>query len=1762
MQFPQMQVIQPCSLLFAPNDLVQTAVSGMSQAYLSYALVVEENRLVGILTERDITKATAIGIPFATTPISELMTTPVITCTEAEATDLLMVIQMMQQHKLRHLPVLNEQSELVGIITASSIYANLKPEYLLSQQQVSQVMTTSIVQAPPDVSLQQLANLMVERQVGCVVIVMVLDAEQTAKETVEETAGTVVSAVPTVDQSAYAAAQYAILPGSPPRSSPWQMDGMGCSPSVYPTPQPIGIITERDILQFQALGLDLTAIRADSAMSTPLSMIDAQANLWEAQQRMQQLRVRRLVVSDRQYGLRGIITQTDILRVINPFTLHEVIYSLQQVAEQQNQLLQAAQQAKAALTQELVQSNQRYQSILNHLPDLICCFRQDGILTFANRAYCEYFNQPLQALVGQSILTGLPGDRGISTQHLARLTTDGNRITHRHQVINGKGELRWMESTDCAIWDDAGNLVEFQSIGRDITDQLEVEQLSRTQEARNRAILNAMPDLLLRVLRDGTCLDCILPPDRQGHTFLPVQHHIAEVLPPEAVQVRLRLIEQALETGELQVAEDQFVRQDRVICEEIRAIACGQDEVLLMVRDMTQRRQSETQFRRLSENVLGIIYRYRLAADGTEQMLYLSPRSREILETAPEQILAEVQYLWALVHPEDIADLRQKLTLSAQTLHPYQAEFRLILPGGTKWIRIFARPECHVNHDIIWDGLALDITEAKQANEALRISEAKLRSILAHSPSVMSVIDRQGTTLFINCALMGRAADTWVGRSMTAYLQPEQEDCLENALQTVFGQGRSAYFEATGIGKTDPVANYEVYIAPIHPPREDERSIEAGIVIAVDVSMRKQAETTLHKRDAQLRLALEASKIVCWETDLTTQQTTCIGRHLSHHQWHSETWQLPYSDFLQQIHPDDQNQFAQKTLEAISTGGEFEDVHRLYLPNHSMLWVLVKAKLFPDLRGQFNRLVGVSINLSDRKQAEIALQASEARFRAIFEQAAVGITQATLAGQYIQVNQWFCQLLGYSEAELLQANIADVTHPDDWSHNHRLIQQLIAGEISALSVEKRYICKDGQVRWVHISGSLVQDELHQQQYLLGVIEDVQERKQAEMQIQSQQAFLRKVIDAVSSAIFVKDPWNRFVIANQACADIYGVTVEDLIGENDLSFNTDTQQVEEFWAINRDVLSSRISRTIHTQSIPTADGKKTWYRATISPFIDTNGQARGVIGVISDITDLKHTELALRQAKEAAEAASFAKSQFLANMSHELRTPLNSILGFAQLLNRDHGLTAEQREYLNIILRSGEHLLALINDVLEMSKIDAGSIPFNVNGFDLYLLLDNLQEMLSIKAISKGLELIFERSDVPQYIQTDENKLRQVLLNLLGNAIKFTMSGQVKLQLQLAPLPPYYLSEETHRRWLARFTTDGVARSPHMMMLCCKVEDTGPGIAESEIDHLFNPFVQTEAGRRSQEGTGLGLAISHRFVELMGGNIQVHSQLGYGSCFSFQVPICPAEPTSFLDSNHAQSIVALAPNQPVFRILIAEDQLTNRKLVVELLTKLGFEVREAGDGQMAIEQWEQWSPHLILMDMRMPNLDGYEATRYIRQQERRIDIIDVDVQLNTSLIIPAEGEPRLSARLCNSTVIIALTASAFEEERTNIFMAGCNGYIPKPFKSEELLTVIASYLGIDYLYAKLTDELTAGSSAIDPLSNLIQPLQPIDLAVMPTEWRQEFQRAAAQLDVDRCGVLIQTIPTEYGQLIESLKALVNEFRFDRLVELTQPGSSSE
>ena len=473
------------------------------------------------------------------------------------------------------------------------------------------------------------------------------------------------------------------------------------------------------------------------------------------------------------------------------------------------------------------------------------------------------------------------------------------------------------------------------------------------------------------------------------------------------------------------------------------------------------------------------------------------------------------------------------------------------------------------------------------------------------------------------------------------------------------------------------------------------------------------------------------------------------------------------------------------------------------------------------------------------------------------------------------------------------------------------------------------------------------------------------------------------------------------------------------------------------------------------------------------------------------------------AKDKAIEASHAKSVFLSNMSHELRTPLNAVLGFAQLMERDAAVAGEHRDHLTAIMTSGEHLLHLINDVLSLSKIEAGRLTLNVQPFDLHRTLDGVEAMLRGRTRAKGLRLVVERSTrLPRYVLGDEGKLRQVLINLLGNAVKFTERGEITLR----------------ARW-----RDGIGEF--------EVKDTGFGIASDELATLFEPFVQTESGRNSKEGTGLGLAISRNFVQMMGGDIQVSSRLGVGTVFSFDAEL--VEVADADDQLRRRSVIDLLPGQAEYRILVVDDAEKNREILVKLLSSVGFALAEAADGREAVAAWASWRPHLVLMDMRMPVMDGREATLEIRRLEQ---------ERSASRDSSPDDAPFALGAPCK---IISLTASAFEHERAEILASGCDDFLTKPFREDLLFAKIGEHLGVRFRYATDAGSGHGGDGA---------PLEPERLLALPQERIAALADAVLKGDVEQVLGIVDELQALDDALAQSLRGLVRAYRFDEIQDL--------
>lgn len=505
--------------------------------------------------------------------------------------------------------------------------------------------------------------------------------------------------------------------------------------------------------------------------------------------------------------------------------------------------------------------------------------------------------------------------------------------------------------------------------------------------------------------------------------------------------------------------------------------------------------------------------------------------------------------------------------------------------------------------------------------------------------------------------------------------------------------------------------------------------------------------------------------------------------------------------------------------------------------------------------------------------------------------------------------------------------------------------------------------------------------------------------------------------------------------------------------------------------------------------------------------------------------LEFSQAALEQAAERAAIANRAKSQFLAKMSHELRTPLNAILGFTQVMNRSPKTPTEFHDHLGIISRSGEHLLALINDVLEMSRIEAGQLVVTESDFNLRRLMRSLQEMFALKALQKGLTLSFEvDGSVPQYACSDEAKLRQILINLISNAIKFTTQGNVSVSLGAEATGAATQGSPDDRNTPLLFP--GVR-------LSFKVRDMGCGIARRDWEAIFETFMQTEQGRQAQ-GTGLGLSISRQFARLMGGDITVQSTVNVGSTFTCHVLLHQPQTMPLVEPETPLLVIGLELGQPTYRILVVEDVLENRQLLQMLLEPIGFEVHIAGNGAEALTQWQQWHPHLIFMDIQMPIMNGYEATRRLREEEQK--------QLNEASRTAKALSPRAP------TKIIALTAYAFEDDHTASLQAGCNDYIAKPFTASVLFELIARHLGLRYCYA--TETLAA------PDLPERQPLSRQDLHVMSVEWIAQVHEATLDLDDRKIRQLMAQMPQAAQTLLEGMTFLVDNFQLETLANLTQ------
>ncbi|XZO03299.1 MAG: ATP-binding protein [Microcoleus sp.] len=906
--------------------------------------------------------------------------------------------------------------------------------------------------------------------------------------------------------------------------------------------------------------------------------------------------------------------------------------------------------------------------------------------------------------------------------------------------------------------------------------------------------------------------------------------------------------------------------------------------------------------------------------------------------------------------------------------------------------------------------------------------------------------------------------------------------------------------------------------------------------VARDISDRKLVEANL----------LEAQKIAhigTWEYDFPTKTTIWSEELYRIHKIDPSQPPLESDELVKFIHPQDRHRYLKLVNKKALTGLAFETDLRLLQKDGSISYIEIRGEPVFDEKGQLLRLFGTVLDISDRKQAEEALQDSIEREQAL----ARSIERMRHS---LDIDTIFNTTTSELREILKCDRVAIYRFNPDWS-----------GEFVAESVGKDWIPLLQPAETANFSGNIITDP--------------------SCQANSLQPYGEKVLDTYIQEN--KDSLYSQSLLYRTTEDIYQAGFTPCYLELLERFQARAYLIvpifcgSQIWGL----LAS------YQNSMP-----RTWRKAEIHIALQISTQLGVALQQAQLLEATQKQAIQLQEAAVAAEAANRAKSTFLANMSHELRTPLNAILGFSQLMQHSTNLNLQDQENLRIINRSGEHLLTLINQVLDLAKIEVGRITLNPIEFELKSLLNEVEEMFQLQAQEKQLQLIFQCStNVPPYLRADEVKLRQVLINLLSNAMKFTKEGGISLRISsvfsnenqqfLPPFPPKgereggsglpnspspipspvthspqgggrgglpnspspIPSPVTHspqgggRGGLPNSpSANSPSPNPHPPLggagggwdargglpnhqLHFEIEDTGCGMAPDELDKLFQAFVQTQTGASYQQGTGLGLAISQQFVKLMGGQIAVRSQVGCGTTFTFDIPVTVVDASTIKPKQLSRQVLGLEPNQPTYRILIVDDRADLRQLLVKMLNRFEFELQEASNGIEAIEVWSSFEPHLIFMDMRMPIMDGYEATKRIKAN--------------------VKGQ---------ATAIVAVSASSAEKGRTIVISDDYDDFIRKPFREAEIFDALHKHLGVRYIY----DEPQNAQEL-----NQTEALTPEALAGLPTDWLMSLEQATIECDLELILTQIDQIRDRHESLANALTALANEFLFNQILDLIKP-----
>jgi PAS domain S-box-containing protein len=992
--------------------------------------------------------------------------------------------------------------------------------------------------------------------------------------------------------------------------------------------------------------------------------------------------------------------------------------------------------------------------------------------------------------------------------------------------------------------------------------------------------------------------------------------------------------------------------------------------------------------------------------------------------------------------------------------------------------------------------------------ETTELLHARYSSMLSNISEVISIVgpDRIVTYTSPNVERhFGWSQESVIGKSCISNVHPEDMDYVRKVMDSMV--------EDENLRKT-LVFRYRCKDGSYKPIElrvvnmMNDPIINGVLMNYHDISEHKKVENELRESENRFKNLANHSRIITWECD-----TNGIYTYISDVSY-AVLGYLPEEIInlkrFYDWHPEEgREDFKKAAFETFSRKESFRDMeNQIVAKDGHLVWVSTNGMPVLDAEGNLKGYRGTDTDITQRKRGEEERANQLSLFNALLDSIPDAIFFKDTKGVYLGCNPAFAKMLEHTKDEIIgktdydyfDKEIADSFSQTDLETMHKR-HPTYTEDWFTYPDGRKVFHKTQKTPYLASNGSLIG--------IIGIIHDISNLKNSEILANESSQKWETIVSGSPDGIAMVSLDGRLEFVSDRFALILGFPPEEKnqnLGRSVIDFihPSDHQQI----ANNLGQLSSGGKGNIISEY--TAIRRDlSHFNLEINSVIlhDQERKPEKILVIGRDITDRKIHEkalietnqslkLAMENAREMAikaETASKSKSVFLSNMSHEIRTPLNAIIGLSQLLIREK-LTPKQSNYVNSLYRSGENLLSLLNDILELSKIEAGRLAVSQVNADMFSLISDLKLVFQEKVQLKKLRLVFETfGNFPQYISVDAGKLRQIFINLIGNAVKFTEKGEIAVRMRI----------ELTKGRKSRLVVD--------------IQDTGCGIAADEIDQLFKRFEQASAGIKLTTGTGLGLALTREIVLFLGGNISVVSELGKGSVFSFYIEI--EEVTAVLpEEKNNKHILSISTPRNAYRVLVVDDAIINLELATALLNLAGFETKQAQNGEEAITLFEEWNPHIILMDLRMPVMNGYEATRRIKSTEKG-----------------------------KQTPILIITASLFEDEMSDSVASDIEGYILKPFQEKDFFGAIGKALGIRFIYEE--ENLISPSGYMNNQESIEK-----DMSSLPDDIVGQLLEALDAADFYRLKGLIEKIEPGHEELVNHLLAKADNFDSDYLQQI--------